>query len=58
VTLNWDSVAGATGYRVYRSTDPGAEGNPLKTTVLESAGTGTTFFDTLDSGTAGSAPAV
>jgi peptidoglycan/xylan/chitin deacetylase (PgdA/CDA1 family) len=40
VTLAWSAVNGATGYRIYRSSAPGAE------TLLAAVGTVTTYADT------------
>jgi len=56
VTLTWTSVACAIGYRVYRSTQLGAENDATKTTVIESPGTDTSFTDGFNAGTAGSVP--
>lgn len=47
VTVNWNAVAGATGYKIYRGTAPGAQ------TVFFSVGAVTTFTDTGGAGTAG-----
>jgi fibronectin type 3 domain-containing protein len=46
VTLSWNTVAGATGYNVFRSTSPGGEG----ATPLASAIAGTNFIDTTAAG--------
>ncbi|HEV3339383.1 MAG TPA: hypothetical protein VG125_03470, partial [Pirellulales bacterium] len=51
VTLNWNAVAGATGYKIYRGTLPGQE-NVLVSTV----GATTTLVDT-GGGAAGTPPA-
>jgi hypothetical protein len=50
--LNWAALTGATGYKIYRGTAPGAE-NVLVATV----GNVTTYTDTGIAGTAGAPPA-
>lgn len=52
VTVNWNAVAGATGYRVYRGTAAGAEN------VYYAVGAVTTFTDVGGTSTAGSPPGV
>ncbi len=53
VTLTWSAVAGATAFRVYRSTTPGSFTSP----ALMFDGNTLTFTDTLDAPTNGAPPA-
>lgn len=50
VTVNWGSVAGATGYKIYRGTAAGAE------SVFYTVGAVVTFLDTGAASTAGTVP--
>lgn len=51
IKLTWSPVAGATGYKVYRSTSEGGE------QLLATPGNVTSFTDTIGSGPGGSPPA-
>jgi hypothetical protein len=47
VTLNWNEVAGATGYKIYRTTEPfGSLANQYDELVVVVAGGSTTYTDT------------
>ncbi|WP_346925878.1 hypothetical protein [uncultured Arthrobacter sp.] len=51
--LNWSAISGATGYKVYRGTAPGAQ-----STLVATLGTVVTYTDTGIAGTAGTVPTV
>lgn len=56
-TLNWDTVPGATGYRIYRTTTSGTYGATSLVTTIN-LGTTNTYNDTGTALTAGTPPAV
>jgi len=56
ITLNWNTVAGSAGYRIYRTAANGASGTELLLTTV-SGGSTSTYVDNTNTTPAGSPPA-